>query len=140
MTTLPVPRIRYRMQAMSLLHAVLLSFDPELGPVEVADMYAQVRAWPDDIGGFEHLAIGPPITTARARGYHYLLHVVLPDEVALERYQVHPVHQRFAAWVREHGGLVLAFDYILDEETVVFDAASSARRPGSSSETRVEAP
>lgn len=125
---------------MSLLHAVLLSFDPELGSADVDDMYAQVRAWPDDIGGFEHLAIGPPLLTGRTRGYQYLLHVVVPDEVALERYQVHPVHQRFADWVRERGGLVLAFDYVLDEETVIFDAASNEATAGGDAKAPFEAP
>jgi len=105
---------------MSLLHAVLLSFDPELAPDEVEDLYAQVRSWPEEIGGFEQLSIGPPISTDRTRGYHYLLHIVVDDEEGLERYQVHPVHQRFAAWVRDRGGLVLAFDYVLDKETVVY--------------------
>lgn len=125
---------------MSLLHAVLLSFDPELGTADVDDMYAQVRAWPEGIGGFEHLAIGRPLFTERTQGYQYLLHVVVPDETALERYVVHPVHQRFAAWVRERGGLVLAFDYVLDEETVVFDAAHSKATAGGAPEPVPEAP
>ena len=104
---------------MSLLHTVLVSFDPELGPDEVAEMYGQVRAWPEAIGGFEHLAVGPPLYTERTRGYQHMLHLVVADEPALERYQVHPVHQRFASWVRDRGGLVLAFDFLLDERTVV---------------------
>ena len=125
---------------MSLLHTVLLSFDPELGTADVDDMYAQVQAWPDDIGGFEHLAIGRPLFTERTQGYQYLLHVVVPDEAALERYVVHPVHQRFAAWVRERGGRVLAFDYVLDEETVVFDAASHGPGAGGAPKAGSEAP
>jgi hypothetical protein len=106
---------------VSLLHTVLLSFDPELSPDDVDEMYAQIRAWPEMIGGFEQLAIGPPISKERTRGYQYLLHIVVEDEHALERYLVHPVHQRFAGWVGDRGGLVLAFDYLLDRETVVCD-------------------
>lgn len=104
---------------MSLLHTVLISFDPELGPEDVEEMQAQVRAWPEEIGGFEELAIGPPLYTERTRGYHWLIHMVVADADALERYQVHPVHQRFATWVRERNGTPLAFDYVLDAETVV---------------------
>jgi hypothetical protein len=103
---------------VSLLHTVLFSFDPELTDDEVAEMYAQVRSWPEAIGGFEAIALGPPISTERTRGYQYLLHMVVPDADALQRYQVHPVHQRFAAWVRERG-TVIAFDYLLDDDTVV---------------------
>ena len=45
--------------------------------------------------------------------------MVVGDEDALGRYLVHPVHRGFAAWVVEHGGTVLAFDYRLDEGTVI---------------------
>jgi hypothetical protein len=104
---------------VSLLHTVLISFDPELGPAEVAEMRAHVRSWPEEIGGFEELAVGPPLYTERTYGYQWLIHIVVADADALERYQVHPVHQRFATWVREHNGTPLAFDYELDGETVV---------------------
>lgn len=104
---------------MSLLHVVLLSFEPELGDAEVEELHAQVRTWPEAIGGFEQLALGAPLFTERARGYHWMLQIVAPDADALERYQVHPVHQRFAAWTREHGVTVLAFDYVLDASTVL---------------------
>lgn len=104
---------------MSLLHTVLVSFDPPLGPDELEEIHTQIRSWPEAIGGFEHLAVGPPLYTERAQGYQHLLHIVVADEVALERYQVHPVHQHFASWVRDRGGRVLAFDYHLDERTVV---------------------
>lgn len=104
---------------MSLLHTVLLSFDPELGPAEADEMHAQLRAWPDEIGGFEALALGPPLYTERSRGYQWMIHVVVADADALARYTVHPVHQLFARWVVAHGGSVLAFDYVLDRDTVI---------------------
>ena len=104
---------------MTVQHAVLLGFEPSLDPEDVQEMLDQVRAWPEAIGGFETLRLGPPISTARTRGFHYLLFMELADEEALEAYQVHPVHQRFARWVVDHGGTVLAFDYLLDGATVV---------------------
>lgn len=113
---------------MSLLHTVLISFEPPLGPEDAEEMRAQVRTWPEEIGGFEELAIGAPLLTERTRGYHQLLHIVVADEAALERYQLHPVHQSFAAWVRERGGTVLAFDYVLDEDTVVVGAVRGVTR------------
>lgn len=104
---------------MSVQHVVLLGFEPELDKAAVAEMEAQVRAWPQEIGGFEMLALGPPLDTARTRGYHFLLYMMLPDEEALARYQTHFVHQRFARWVVDHGGTVLAFDYHLDAGSVI---------------------
>lgn len=109
---------------MSVQHVVLLGFEPELDDSEIADMTAQVRSWPVQIGGFELLSLGPPISTARTRGYHFLLYMVFGDEESLDRYQVHPVHQRFARWVADHGGTALAFDYLLDADTVIVDAGA----------------
>lgn len=108
---------------VSVQHVVLLGFDPELGEAEVAELRAQVESWPAAIGGFEALALGPPISTERTRGYHYLLYTVFPDGAELDRYQVHPVHQKFARWVVDHGGSVLAFDFALDGSTVVVPGA-----------------
>lgn len=113
---------------MTVQHAVLLGFDPELDEETAREMLDQVRAWPETIGGFGALRIGRPIATTRTRGYHYLLFMEVADEAALEAYQVHPVHQRFAAWVVEHGGTVLAFDYALDGSTVVVPAPGGAGR------------
>jgi hypothetical protein len=110
---------------VSLLHTVLLSFEPGLSAQQVDDMYRQVRAWPDEIGGFEELAVGPPLFAERVQGYQYLLHIVVADVPALERYLSHPVHQRFVSWVREHGARVLAFDYLLDGGTVITSRGST---------------
>jgi hypothetical protein len=104
---------------MSVQHVVLLSFDPPLDDMSEQDMVGQVRSWPGAIGGFEVLRIGRPTSVERTRGYHHLLFMEFPDDAALEAYQVHPVHRRFAAWVVEHGGTVLAFDYEVGAATVV---------------------
>lgn len=119
---------------MSLLHTVLLRYDPELSEGETTEMYQLVQAWPEQIGGFEQLAIGPPIWAERARGYQHQLHVVVADEEALERYQAHPAHQRYVAWNNDHGASVLACDLVLDMETLIVprppeDAAPSGERP-----------
>ncbi len=104
---------------MSMQHVVLFSFSDQLSPADETDMFAQVRSWPEEIGGFEVLRLGTPVDTARTRGYQYLLHMVVADEAALAHYQEHPVHVRFANWVVDHGGTVLAFDYRLDSRTVI---------------------
>jgi Stress responsive A/B Barrel Domain len=112
---------------VSIQHVVLFRFEPALDAEAGAELMAQVRSWPDQIGGFEVLRLGPPATTARTRDYHYLLHMVLPDAAALEAYQGHPAHRRFVQWVGEHGGSVLAFDYPLDASTVIPTSPAAAR-------------
>lgn len=104
---------------MSVQHAVLFHFREELSPEDEAEMFARVRSFPDEIGGFEVLRLGKPLDTARTRDYQYLLHMVVADEAALARYQDHPCHVAFANWVVDHGGTVLAFDYHLDGHTVI---------------------
>jgi hypothetical protein len=100
-------------------HVVLFNFPDGLTPAEEAEMYGHVRSWPDAIGGFTKLRIGPDMTGARTRGYQYLLFEEFVDRDAMEAYTPHPVHQVFATWVAERSCQVLAFDYVLDDSTVV---------------------
>jgi hypothetical protein len=104
---------------MRLQHIVLFSFPEELSAEDWADMQQQVKSWPEEIGGFLQLRLGQSINTERTRGYQYLLYMEVPDEAALASYQQHPVHQYFLRWVMERNCTPLAFDYFLDESTVV---------------------
>lgn len=112
---------------MSVQHVVLFSFEPPLSEEDEERLFASVRAWPGEIGGFEVLRLGRSFDTTRTRGYDYLLLLVVPDEAALRAYQGHPVHQEFARWVAEKGGTVIAFDYHLDPSTEIPTGASSVR-------------
>jgi hypothetical protein len=102
-----------------LQHIVLFSFPQDLSDADWADMQAQVRSWPTEIGGIERIRLGPSINTERTRGYQYLLYMEVDDVDALVRYQQHPVHQKFLKWVLDRDCAPLAFDFYLDEETVV---------------------
>ena len=102
-----------------LQHVVLFSFPQDLTDDDWADMQRQVRSWPADIGGIDAIRFGPSINTERTRGYQYLLYTEFADLDALVRYQKHPVHQKFLQWVIDHNCTPLAFDYHLDEDTVV---------------------
>jgi hypothetical protein len=104
---------------MTLQHVVLFSFPDDLSDEDWADMLGQVRSWPADIGGIDVIRIGPSINTERTRGYQYLLYMEVADVDALVRYQKHPVHQQFLKWVLDRQCTPLAFDYYLDETTVV---------------------
>lgn len=104
---------------MALQHIVLFSFPRPLEPAEAERMRAMVASWPAEIGLMTRCRFGTDITGERTRGYDYLLYTEFPDEGALARYRAHPVHQRFLRWIMERDCTPLAFDYRLDERTVL---------------------
>lgn len=104
---------------MTLQHVVLFSFPEELSDADWAEMQRQVRAWPDEIGGLPVIRLGPSVSLERTRGYQYLLYMEVADLDALVRYQKHPVHQHFLRWVTDRSCTALAFDYFIDEQTVI---------------------
>lgn len=104
---------------MSLQHVVLFSFPSDLDELDWTEMRRQVRAWPVEIGGMTALRLGPSINDERTRGYQYLLFMEFPDETALTTYRQHPLHQAFQRWVLERECTPLAFDYYLDQSTVI---------------------
>ncbi len=104
---------------MALQHVVLFSFAQELSDDDYTQMRAQVASWPAEIGGMTRLRFGADLTGARTRGYTRLLHMEFEGEEQLRRYQQHPVHQAFHRWVTERQCTPLAFDYHIDEQTVL---------------------
>ncbi|HUZ69209.1 MAG TPA: Dabb family protein [Candidatus Saccharimonadales bacterium] len=104
---------------MTLQHIVLFSFPKELSEPDAADMRAQVAAWPDAIGGMTRLRFGSDLTGTRTNGYSRLLYMEFAGTEALTAYQRHPVHQAFHAWLMERNCTPLAFDYVLDTDTVL---------------------
>jgi hypothetical protein len=104
---------------MTLQHIVLFSFPRELSEDEAAEMRAMVASWPGEIGLMTKCRFGRDLTGARTRGYGYLLYTEFPDVAAMEQYRAHPVHQRFFDWLVAHDCTPLAFDFYLDEQTVL---------------------
>jgi hypothetical protein len=104
---------------VSLQHIVLFSFPEDLGPEDDAEMRRQVEAWPAEIGGMTAIRLGRSLNEERTRGYQYLLYTEFPDVDTLVAYQKHPVHQHFLQWVLDRRCTPLAFDYLLDEDTVI---------------------
>jgi Stress responsive A/B Barrel Domain len=102
-----------------LQHVVLFSFPQDLSDGDWADMQRQVRSWPTEIGGIDTIRLGTSLNTERTRGYQYLLFMEVADVDALVRYQQHPVHKQFLQWVLDRDCTPLAFDYYLNEKTVV---------------------
>ena len=89
-------------------------------------MRRQVEEWPSAIGGMTAIRLGRSIDEARTRGYQYLLYTEFPDLEALVAYQQHPVHQQFLRWVLDRDCTPLAFDYPLDDSTVILGDTSAA--------------
>jgi hypothetical protein len=104
---------------MTLQHVVLFSFPRELSAPEYDDMKRQVASWPEAIGGMSRLRFGADLTGARTNGYSRLLYMEFAGPDELKRYQQHPVHQAFHRWILERNCTPLAFDYFMDENTVL---------------------
>lgn len=104
---------------MTLQHIVLFSFPRPLSADEEAEMGAMIASWPREIGLMTKCRFGTDLTGARTRGYGYLLYTEFPDTETLDRYRAHPVHQRFNHWIVERECTPLAFDYHLNDQTVL---------------------
>jgi hypothetical protein len=111
---------------VSLQHIVLFSFPEDLSPEDDAEMRRHVESWPGEIGGMTAIRLGRSINEERTRGYQYLLYTEFPDVETLVTYQKHPVHQVFLRWVLDRNCTPLAFDYYLDESTVILETAASS--------------
>jgi heme-degrading monooxygenase HmoA len=104
---------------VTVQHIVLFSYSEDLSAADDAEMRRQIEAWPSLIPGFRALRFGRDLTGERTRGHQYLLYTEFDDAESLHAYQQHPVHQAFLAWVMERSCTPLAFDYHLDDLTVV---------------------
>ncbi len=104
---------------MTLQHIVLFSFPSPLSADEEAEMGGMIASWPHEIGLMTKCRFGTDLTGARTRGYGYLLYTEFPDTETLDRYRAHPVHQRFNQWIVERECTPLAFDYHLNDQTVL---------------------
>jgi Stress responsive A/B Barrel Domain len=104
---------------MTLQHIVLFSFPRDLSAAEAAQMRDMVASWPAEIGLMTRCRLGTDLTGARTRGYAYLLYTEFPDVATMNAYRAHPAHVKFMDWLAERDCTPLAFDYLLDEQTVL---------------------
>jgi len=112
---------------MALQHIVLFSFPRELSDDEAAQMRDMVASWPEKIGLMTKCRLGADLTGARNRGYAYLLYTEFADVEAMNSYRAHPVHVQFMEWLAELNCTPLAFDYHLDERTVLMTESAHTR-------------
>lgn len=104
---------------MAVQHIVLFSFPRDLTAEEAAQMRAMVASWPSEIGLMTKCRFGSDLTQARTRGYSYLLYTEFPDLDAMNAYRAHPVHLAFLDWLGKRDCTPLAFDYHLNDQTVL---------------------
>jgi hypothetical protein len=104
---------------MTLQHIVLFSFPRDLSDADAARMREMVASWPAQIGLMTKCRLGTDMTGARTRGYGYLLYTEFPDVDSMNAYRAHPVHMTFMDWLAEHDCTPLAFDYLLDAQTML---------------------
>jgi hypothetical protein len=104
---------------MTLQHIVVFKFPRELTDAEDAQLRAMVASWPEKIGLMTKVRFGKDITQGRTRGYSHLLYTEFPDFDAMTTYQAHPVHAEFLNFVTDLDCEPLAFDYVLDDDTVL---------------------
>jgi hypothetical protein len=104
---------------MTLQHIVLFSFPRELSEAEAAQMRDMVASWPGEIGLMTQCRLGTDLTGARNRGYSHLLYTEFPDVATMNAYRAHPAHVTFMDWLAERECTPLAFDYELDQQTVL---------------------
>jgi hypothetical protein len=105
---------------MTIQHVVLFEFPEDPDPATEREMRDHVEAWPEAIGQINVIRLGRDITGARTKGHQFLLYTEFDSEELLHRYQQHPVHQRFLAWVIDHKCKPMAFDYELTTDTVIW--------------------
>jgi hypothetical protein len=104
---------------MTVQHIVLFSFPRELSADEAAQLRAMVASWPEEIGLMTKCRLGTDVTGARTRGYAYLLFTEFPDVDTLNAYRAHPVPVQFLEFLTKLDCTPLAFDYHLDDQTVL---------------------
>lgn len=104
---------------MALQHVVLIKFPAPLDQATEREMREAIAAFPERIGELTRLRFGTDLTGGRTDGYGYLLFSEFPDDEALQRYRVHPVHKEFLDWLAAHDATLLGFDYHLDDTTVL---------------------
>ena len=114
---------------MTVQHIVLFNFPRPLSAEDEAAMREMVASWPSEIGLMSKCRLGTDLTGARTRGYSHLLYTEFEDLDTLNRYRAHPAHVAFNDWVMERDCTVLAFDYHLDQGTVLMPESDPAGRP-----------
>lgn len=97
--------------AQQLQHVVLLRFPEPLDEADDRYLRSELASFPDRIDTLIECRVGSDLTGERSQGWHYLLFTTFADLDGLQRYNEHPVHQEFVAFLNANKCERIAFDY-----------------------------
>ena len=93
-----------------LTHVVLFKFKDEPADVPAARLEAALKGLPAKIGEIRAFRVGRDIVRSE-RSYDLALISAFDDLAAMQRYQVHPAHQRVVTLVKALCGGVVVVDF-----------------------------
>lgn len=93
-----------------LKHVVLFKFKPEVSETDIDQLVDGLAALPDLIDEVREFVFGRDIIGSE-RSYDFALISMFDDLEAMQRYQVHPEHQKVVAHVKTICSSVVAADF-----------------------------
>jgi len=93
-----------------LKHVVLFKFKPETTAAEIEQLAAGLGALPAVIEDIREFVFGRDVVKSE-RSYDFALVSSFDDLAAMQRYQVHPEHQKVVAIVKQICSGVVAADF-----------------------------
>ncbi len=93
-----------------ITHIVLFKFKPETTEAQVRQLAEGLGGLPDVIEEIREFRFGRDVLRTE-RSYDFGLVSSFEDIAALQRYQVHPEHQKVVAHVKAIASSVVAVDY-----------------------------
>lgn len=93
-----------------LKHVVLFKFNPETSDTEIDRLVDGLAALPEQIDEIREFVFGRDIVGSE-RSYDFALVSMFDDLPAMQRYQVHPEHQKVIAHVKTICSNVVAADF-----------------------------
>ena len=94
-----------------LTHVVLFKFNPDSGEPAIQRALAALRELPGKISEIQEFRVGADIFHSE-RSYDMALISSFADQDALQRYQVHPEHQKVVAYLKTIASSIVVVDFM----------------------------
>ena len=94
-----------------LTHVVLFKFNPDSGEPAIQRALAALRELPGKISEIQEFRVGADIFHSE-RSYDMALISSFADKDALQRYQVHPEHQKVVAYLKTIASSIVVVDFM----------------------------
>ena len=93
-----------------ITHVVFFKFKPETSPAEIQLLADGLGGLPEQIEEIREFRFGADVIQSE-RSYDFCLVSSFDDLDAMQRYQVHPEHQKVVAHVKKISSSVIAVDF-----------------------------